>query len=201
MKCGGGKKAAGTSVERKPRSTTKSAEKEGAASRRQSKSAQKGDKKGTAAARSSKSKDAKGDQAMRSKSKDNKGGKASASGKGAASAKKGKKDQGKASARSKTPAKGGKEESKYSFWLTHTRNLGKSAKKKKEEKEEDDGALKPTRALSAYIFYSNVTIPKLKADEGLSHKDAMGKAGKLWNDLSEEAKKPYNKLHEEDVVR
>lgn len=61
--------------------------------------------------------------------------------------------------------------------------------------------MKPTRAIGAYIFYSNETIPKLKASEGISHKEAMGKTGKMWNDLSEEAKKPYVKMHEEDVVR
>lgn len=58
--------------------------------------------------------------------------------------------------------------------------------------------MKPSRALSAYIYYSNATIPKLKEKEGLSHKDAMGKAGKLWNELSDKDKEPYNKLHEED---
>ena len=61
--------------------------------------------------------------------------------------------------------------------------------------------LKPTRAISAYIYYSNETIPKLKKDEGIAHKDAMGKAGALWNELSEESKKPFQKLHDADVVR
>lgn len=82
---------------------------------------------------------------------------------------------------------------------------GKKGAKEKEEEEEqkaaEDHTLKPTRAISAYIFFSNETVPKLKAEEGISHKEAMGKAGKIWNDLSEEAKKPYNKMHDEDVVR
>jgi hypothetical protein len=82
--------------------------------------------------------------------------------------------------------------------------IGKSAKKggKKEEKVvEEDTSLKPTRPISAYIYFSTETIPKLKADEGIAHKDAMAKAGKLWNELSEEDRKPYNKLHDESVAR
>ena len=56
--------------------------------------------------------------------------------------------------------------------------LVKSAKKaKKEEKEEDDGVLKPSRPSSAYIFFSNKMVPKLKEEEKISHREAMSKAG------------------------
>lgn len=81
--------------------------------------------------------------------------------------------------------------------------LGKSAKKGKKApvEEEDDGKLKPTRPSSAYLFFSLDTIPKLKKDEGIAHKDAMAKAGALWNELSEEKKVPFNKMHDEDVKR
>jgi hypothetical protein len=44
-------------------------------------------------------------------------------------------------------------------------------------------------------------IPKLKAEEGIAHKDAMAAAGKRWGELTEEQKKPYEKKHEEDVKR
>ena len=77
----------------------------------------------------------------------------------------------------------------------------KSAKKGKKTEEEDDGKLKPSRPSSAYIFYSQEMINKLKKEEGVAHKDAMAKAGELWNALTEEKKVPYNKLHEEDVKR
>lgn len=80
-------------------------------------------------------------------------------------------------------------------------SVAKSAKKGKKAAEEDDGKLKPTRPNSAYIFYSLEAIPKLKKEEGVAHKDAMSKAGALWNELSEEKKAPYVKKHEEDVKR
>ncbi len=67
--------------------------------------------------------------------------------------------------------------------------------------ESDEDVVKPTRAIAAYIFYTTEMVPKIKADEGIAHKDAMAKAGKLWNDLSEEKKAPYNKKHDEDVKR
>ena len=61
--------------------------------------------------------------------------------------------------------------------------------------------MKPTRACSAYIYFSGEMIPKLKADEGVAHKDAMARAGKLWNELSEDKRGPYNKMHDDDVKR
>ena len=61
--------------------------------------------------------------------------------------------------------------------------------------------MKPSRPTATYIFFSTATVPKLKADEGLSHKEAFAKAGRLWNELTEEQKKPYQKKHDEDVAR
>ena len=55
-------------------------------------------------------------------------------------------------------------------------SLGKSAKKGKSDKKgevAESTGLKPTRANSAYIYFSGVTIKKLKDAEGLSHKDAF----------------------------
>lgn len=86
--------------------------------------------------------------------------------------------------------------------VRYNQSIGKSAKKgKKAAEEEDDGKLKPSRPNSAYIFFSTEIIPKLKKDEGIAHKDAMSKAGALWNELTEEKKAPYNKMHDEDVKR
>jgi len=77
--------------------------------------------------------------------------------------------------------------------------LAKSDKKKKAEKEDDFG--KPTRTISAYIFYSNETIPKLKAEKGIAHKDAMSEAGKIWNTMTEEQKKPFEEKNKADAAR
>lgn len=78
--------------------------------------------------------------------------------------------------------------------------LAKSSKKGKKEKE-DPNVVKPTRAISSYIFFSNETIPKLKEEKKIAHKDAMGEAGKIWNKMSDDEKKPFDKMHEEDVKR
>jgi hypothetical protein len=75
--------------------------------------------------------------------------------------------------------------------------LGKSIKS---EMKEDTGR-KPLKAINAYLLYQNDIVPKLKSEEGLSHRDAMGKAGKLWQELSDKEKASYNKIHEEDVQR
>lgn len=72
---------------------------------------------------------------------------------------------------------------------------------KDEHVEAEDSSKKPTKAVSAYLYYSNETIPKIKQDEGISHREAMGKAGKIWSDLTEEEKKPYDELHHQDVKR
>ena len=79
-----------------------------------------------------------------------------------------------------------------------------SKKRGKEGKEVsatvEDNTMKPTRALSAYIFYSNETVPKLKK-EGIDHRAAMSKAGELWGKLTDAEKKKFNDLHEKDQVR
>jgi hypothetical protein len=61
--------------------------------------------------------------------------------------------------------------------------------------------MKPSRALSAYIYYSNEWVPKIKKDEGLDHRAAMSRAGELWNTMKDEDKKKYNDLHDKDVKR
>lgn len=76
-----------------------------------------------------------------------------------------------------------------------------SEKKKKEEEEEEYQGAHPTRALSAYIFFSNEMIPKLKKEEGVPHKDAMSRAGEEWRKIDAKAKEKYDKMHDEDVKR
>jgi hypothetical protein len=67
--------------------------------------------------------------------------------------------------------------------------------------KEEVEKVKPTRALSSYIFFANEMIPKLKSEEGIAHKDAMIKTGKLWGELSDDEKKKYNDMHDEDQKR
>jgi hypothetical protein len=44
-------------------------------------------------------------------------------------------------------------------------------------------------------------VPKIKKDEGCTHKEAMSKAGEMWGKMTADEKKPYDKLHEADVAR
>ena len=80
--------------------------------------------------------------------------------------------------------------------------VAKSGKKgKKSVEPEVEEAVKPTRPISTYIYFSNAMVPKLKEEHKIAHKDAMAKAGELWGTLSEEEKKPYEKKHQDDVAR
>ena len=79
--------------------------------------------------------------------------------------------------------------------------IGKSDKKKGKKDQDDEDIVKPTRPMAAYIYFSNEMIPKLKEKEGLAHKDAFAKAGKLWSELSDKEKEPFNKKNEEDKAR
>jgi hypothetical protein len=87
-------------------------------------------------------------------------------------------------------------------------NIAKSAKKekkstseKKKKEEADDGALKPTRPTPAFFFFAGEKTKDLKEKEKITHKEAQAKAGVLWNEMSEEAKKPFAKMHDDDVAR
>jgi hypothetical protein len=71
-------------------------------------------------------------------------------------------------------------------------------KQGKEEKKKDDNTVKPTRPIGAYFFFSNEFVPKIKKDEGISHRDAMSKCGAAWNQMSEKEKAPYEELHKKD---
>jgi hypothetical protein len=76
--------------------------------------------------------------------------------------------------------------SKNSHFLFH---LFTESAKKVETAEEK--AAKPTRALSSYIFFSNEMVPKVKAEEGVQHKDAMKRCGEIWATYGDEEKKKY----------
>ena len=67
---------------------------------------------------------------------------------------------------------------------------------KKAEKEYK--GVKPTKALSAYIYFSNEMVPKLKEKHGISHQEAMKKAGEQWQALSAADRKPYEEQHAKD---
>jgi hypothetical protein len=47
---------------------------------------------------------------------------------------------------------------------------------------------KPARATPSYFYFSNVTVPRLKEEEKISHKEAVAKTGKIWNELPQEEK-------------
>ena len=83
------------------------------------------------------------------------------------------------------------------------KNCGFIEKKKGEEEEPKavEDAIKPTRAISAYIYFSNEMVPKIKKDEGISHKQAMSRAGEMWGQIDEAEKAKFNKMHDDDVKR
>ena len=60
--------------------------------------------------------------------------------------------------------------------------------------------MKPSRVLSAYIYFSMQSVPGLRK-EGVSQVDAMKLAGDLWSKMTLEEKDPYIKKHEQDIKR
>jgi len=59
----------------------------------------------------------------------------------------------------------------------------------------------PKGASGAFIFFSKERVQQLKESEGLGHKDATKRAGALWQELSEEDRKPYYEMAARDKVR
>lgn len=90
---------------------------------------------------------------------------------------------------------------RYKHCLTDCIAKGKAGKADKEEEKVEDTTVKPTKAIGAYFYFSGEKIPQLKAEKGISHKEAMVESGKIWNEMSDEAKKPYTKKNEADKVR
>ena len=73
--------------------------------------------------------------------------------------------------------------------------------KKDEAKEEEVPALKPSRPVSAYIFYSTERVPEIRKEEGIEHRAAMSRAGEIWGTMTDKEKEKYNKMHDADVKR
>lgn len=59
----------------------------------------------------------------------------------------------------------------------------------------------PKRGMNAYFFFGNEQIPMIKKDQGLTHKAAMSESGRLWREMSDAEKKPYNEMAAEDALR
>ena len=59
----------------------------------------------------------------------------------------------------------------------------------------------PQKVLNPYTYFSNVNVPKIKKEYGLSHKEAMFASGNLWNSLTDAEKKPYIDMSAKDAKR
>ena len=77
----------------------------------------------------------------------------------------------------------------------------KSTGKKKGKMDEDDQKRKPPQPITAYIYFSNETVPRIKAERGCTHSEAFKLVGTEWNKLSEEAKAPFVQKSNEDKAR
>ncbi|KAI9479361.1 Non-histone chromosomal protein 6 [Coemansia sp. RSA 989] len=77
------------------------------------------------------------------------------------------------------------------------RAVRKSAKKSKEA-----AAVKPKRALSAYMFFSQAKRNEVKDNNPNATFGEIGKLlGKMWSELTEEQKKPYKEKSDADKAR
>ncbi len=61
--------------------------------------------------------------------------------------------------------------------------------------------MQPKRPQNAYFFFALQRIPELKKELGIEHKDAMIRAGKLWQEMSLDQKAPYDNMAKEDRKR
>ena len=82
--------------------------------------------------------------------------------------------------------------------------MAKGSKEKKEKKQKrakkDKDA--PKRPLSAYFFYIQERRETLKKEKpSLDNKELIRTMGEEWNKLSDEEKKPYSKMAENDKKR
>lgn len=79
--------------------------------------------------------------------------------------------------------------------------LDKKSGKGKMVKESEDKAKKPPKVIGAYFYFQGEFIPDIKKKEGISHREAMSRAGKEWGQMTEEDKKPFEKMQEKDQKR
>jgi hypothetical protein len=73
-----------------------------------------------------------------------------------------------------------------------------------EDEEEEQLVCKPKPAQSAYFYFSNEYIAKLReksTDGDVKQTDYMKMAGTKWSTMTDEQKKPYEVLNEADKVR
>jgi hypothetical protein len=77
----------------------------------------------------------------------------------------------------KAKSKSSKSKGKVSKSKGSKGKSSKGAKKGGKDKAAEEDVLKPSRPISAYIYYSNANVPKIKEQEGCSHKEAMSKCG------------------------
>ena len=148
-----------------------------------------------------------------SKSADKKKGKADAKASKSKSKAKDKKAKSEANKENKKKSKSKSKESKkisnqtifseLKEWNSKNIFIGKQKKggKKGEIEEEKAEERKPQRAISAYIYFSNDQVPKIKEKEGVSHKEAMSLAGAKWKEISDKEKKVYEDMHAKDQKR
>jgi len=70
------------------------------------------------------------------------------------------------------------------------------------KKQVPEGTILPKKALSAYSFFQSSQLKSIKEKEKLeTFGEVQKRSGEIWNALSTQQKKPYEKLHQEDVER
>jgi high mobility group protein B2 len=70
---------------------------------------------------------------------------------------------------------------------------------KRKERKEKSGV---KRALSAYMFYCKEKRPEFKKEHPKASFSELGKiCGEQWKSLSDEDKKPFEKMHDDDKIR
>lgn len=80
--------------------------------------------------------------------------------------------------------------------------LFKKKKSKGGESEDEDECLKPKRAMSAYIFFSNGYIEQLrKSHPDKKQGEFMQMAGQKWSEMTDAQKQPYNDMNVADKAR
>ena len=61
--------------------------------------------------------------------------------------------------------------------------------------------LKPKKPTSAWIYFNNETVAKLKETKGMDQKQAFGESSVIWKKLTEQDKLPYTQKAKEDEER
>lgn len=76
----------------------------------------------------------------------------------------------------------------------------KSEEKKQEANKSYRGAM-PKKPTSAYLFFNNETVKRLKEEKEISQGDAFKESGALWKTISDKEKERYVKLENQDKER